>query len=154
METNTYSITPSRDVVDLFERYDTIVIFLKAPWRLRFNIFSFIIKLIVAPRLISVLGTKIFLICTSIIGLLGSRYFREIILPSIRSNSCPKKFIVRESLFLLPGLLKHYSLVSLLYMGTHLIALRGATLIHMCFNSLRILASFGVCYLGWTNFSR
>ena len=114
VETNTSLITPSGVTVDLSTSCNTIVVFLKAPWRLSFNIVSLPMTLIVSRRSISALGTTMLLMCTSTIGILGSKYFGEITLPSIISDNFSTKLIMGASLFILPSLLKYSSLISLL----------------------------------------
>jgi hypothetical protein len=51
-------------------------------------------------------------------------------LPSIRSTSYPTTLIVGESFFFLLGLFIHSSLMSLLYMGTSLMACMSGILTH------------------------
>jgi len=55
--------------------YNTIMVFLKEPWRLSLSIVSLVITLMVAPRSIKICGTIVPLMWTSTIGLPGSRYF-------------------------------------------------------------------------------
>lgn len=151
METIKSSTTPLGDIVDLSTTCNTIMVFLKAPWRLSFNMVSIFITLIVAPRSIKVLGTIMPSMCTSTTRLPRSRYFRNITLPSIRLDSFPTTLMVGVSLFLLPRILKHFSLIIVLYIGTYLMARRRGILIHKLFNSMRGSTSFGVCWLRWIN---
>jgi len=114
METITSSTIPSGITVERSASYNTVVVFLKEPWRLSLSIVSFVITLMAAPRSIKVCGTIVPLMWTSTTGLPGSRYFGQIICPNIRSDSCPMKLMVGASLLCLPRCLKHFSLINLI----------------------------------------
>ena len=81
------------------------------------------------------------LMWTSTTGLPGSRYFGQMTCPNIRSDTCPMTLMVEASLFRLPGCLKHFSLTSLLYIGTSLMAWRSGILTHNCLSSPRSSSS-------------
>jgi len=94
---------------------------------------------------IRVLRTIIPSMCTSTTWLPGCRYFGEITLPSIRSDSYLTTLIMGVSLLPLPGLSKLFYLIIFLYMGTSLMAWRRGILTHKFFNSPRSSNSYGEC---------
>ena len=104
---------------------------------------SLVIRLMATPRSIKVWGIMVPLMWTSTTGLLGSKYFGHITCPNIRSDSCLMTLIVEASLFRLPGCLKHFSLISLLYIGTSLMAYKSGIFTHKCFCSPRSSVSSG-----------
>ena len=120
--TITSSTIPSGVTVDQSASCRTVVVFLKVPWRLSFNIVSLVMKLMATHKSIRVLGNMTPSMCTYITRLLGSRYFGKITLPNIKSDSCPTTLMVGVSLFLLLGFLKQFSLMTLFYIGTSLMA--------------------------------
>lgn len=150
IDTITTSITPSGATVDLSTSCNTIVVFCKAPWSLSFIIFSLAMIFIIAPRSMNVLWITLFYMFTSTTQLLRSKYFEEITLPRIRSDSCPSTLIGGACIFLLPGSLKHSSLIRLFYMGTYLMPWRRGILTHRFFNSHVSSTPSQVCCLIWT----
>ena len=109
---------------------------------------SLVITLMAAPRLIKVWGIMVPLMWTSTTGLPGSKYFGQITCPNIRSDSYPMTLIVGASLLHLPGCLKHFSLINLLYIGTSLMAWRSI-FTHSCLSSPRssVSSGFGCVFL-------
>ena len=84
------------------------------------------------------------LMWTSTTGLPGSKYFAQMTCPNIRLDSCPITLMVEASLFFLPGFLKHFSLTSLLYIDTSLMAWRSGIFTHNCLSSPRSSSSSGL----------
>lgn len=72
----------------------TVVVFLNEPWRLSLSMVSLVITLMAAQISIKVCGTMVPLMCTSNIGLPGSKYFGKIAYPNINSDSCPMTLMV------------------------------------------------------------
>ena len=107
---------------------------------------SLVITLMAAPKSIKVWGMMVPLMWTSTTGLLGSKYFGQITCPNIKSDNCPMTLIVEASLFRLPGCLKHFSLINLLYIGTSFMAWRSGIFTHNCLSSPRSSVSSG---FGW-----
>ena len=137
----TSSTIPSGVTVEQSTNCSTVEVFLREPWRLNFSIMSLAITLMAAPRSIKVWGIMVPLMWTLTTWPPGSRYFGQITYPNIRSDSCPKTLIVGASLFHLPGSLKHFSLVILLYIGTSFMAWRRGIFTHNYFSSPRSLVS-------------
>ena len=104
---------------------------------------SLVITLMVAPRSIKVWDMMVPLMWTSTTGLPGSKYFGQITCPNIRSDSCPMTLVVEASLFRLPGCLKYFSLINLLYIGTYFMAWRSGIFTHNCLSSPRSSVSSG-----------
>ena len=114
MYTITSSTIPSGVTVEQSASYITVVVFLNEPWRLSLSMVSLIITLMEALRSIIVFGTMVPLMCTSTIGLLGSKYFEHTTCPNIKLDSFPMTLMVGASLFHLCGCLKNFSLFNLL----------------------------------------
>lgn len=105
---------------------------------------SFFITLIAAPISIKVWGIMVPLMLTSTTRLPGSRYFRQITCPSIKLENCHMTLMVDASILCLPGCMKNFSLIILLYIGTYFMIWRSGILTYTCFNSPRSLVSYRV----------
>ena len=105
---------------------------------------SLVITLMAAPRSIRVWGIMVPLMWTSTTGLPGSKYFRQITCPNMRSDSCPMTLMVEASFFRLPGCLKHFSLINLLYISTSFMAWRSGIFTHNCLSSPKSSVSSGL----------
>lgn len=102
---------------------------------------SFVITLMASPRSIKMCGIMVLLMWTSTTRLPMSKYFGQITYPNIRSDSCPMTLIVGASLLRLPGCLKCFSFIILLYIGTSFNSWRSGIFTHNCFNFPRSLVS-------------
>ena len=105
---------------------------------------SLVITLMAAPKSIRVWDMMVPLMWTSTIGLLGSKYFGQITFPNMRLDSCPMTLMVEAYFFRLPGCLKHFSLINLLYIGTSFMAWRSGIFTHNFLSSPRSSISSGL----------
>jgi len=103
-EITTYSRIPFGFIVDRSASCKTVGVEHMFD-RFNFSMVALVITLIPAPKLINVLGIKVFFVWTSTIGLPVSTYLVIKIFPNIRSANRPMTWIVWGSLFFLPGFL-------------------------------------------------
>jgi len=104
INTITSSMVPYSATMDMLVSCGTVVIILKDPWRLSLNMASLFMTLIPSPRLMRAFGITMSFMCTSTVGIPGSRYLGMVIFPCLGLASFLMTLIIGASLIFLPSL--------------------------------------------------